>query len=70
MSWVWVIGIGGYGALALVLAMWSATGISPASYGRLLKVSRILREDPRAVILPEEKVSAEHVSMMRELVGR
>jgi len=25
MSWVWVIGIGGYGALALVLAMWSAT---------------------------------------------
>jgi len=48
----------------------SATGISPASYGRLLKVSRILREDPRAVILPEEKVSAEHVSMMRELVGR
>jgi len=46
--------------------------VQPAAKAKKLidYVSRILKEDPRAVIAPSEKVSAEHVSILRELASK
>jgi hypothetical protein len=49
----------------------SVSGISPASYGRISKVLRVLREDRGAAIdYRAEKVSEEHVDMMRKALAR
>jgi len=49
----------------------AATEVSPATYGRLVKVARMLIADPRAVIDHRaEKLAPEHIAAMRELVGR
>lgn len=45
-------------------------GIGQSTYGRYLKVARILKENPRAEILPAEKVPAEHVQLLRELCSK
>lgn len=48
----------------------SATGIGRSTLGRYSKVVRLLKEDPRAEISSAEKVPAEHVQVIRELVRR
>lgn len=46
------------------------TGIGQSTYRRYVRVAQILQADPRAEILPAEKVPAEHVTILRELVRR
>lgn len=48
----------------------SATGIGRSTLGRYSRVVRLLKEDPRAEISSAEKVPAEHVQLIRELVRR
>lgn len=48
----------------------SATGIGRSTLGRYSRVVRLLKEDPRAEISSAEKVPAEHVQVIRELVRR
>src|ERR1051325_6551196 len=51
--------------------IFSVTGISPTSYGRISKVLRVLRADRGAAIdYRSEKVSEEHVDMMRKALAR
>jgi hypothetical protein len=45
------------------------TGIGQSTYGRYLKVARILKADPRASV-EGEKVPSAHVAIMRELVSK
>jgi hypothetical protein len=48
----------------------AATGASPATAGRFVKVAKILKADPRAEISAAEKVRPEGVRIMRELISR
>ena len=48
----------------------SATGIGRSTLGRYSRVVRMLKEDPRKEISSTEKVPAEHVQVIRELVRR
>lgn len=49
----------------------ATTGASPTTSGRLRKVTKMLRADPRAAVDPKvEKVLPEHIAMIRELVSK